>query len=151
MRNFKDPQVYALYLLELRDRSVGEISEKMKRKGFEEKEITQVISFLKEKNFLDDERFAKRFAVEKQKIYHWGQYRIKAELKKKHISDEMVADAFAEKSDESEFSAAHESAKSWRRKNPKCPKEKIYSRLGGFLSRRGFSYDIVKQVLEDNI
>lgn len=50
-----------------------------------------------------------------------------------------------------EMRTAREAADLWRRKNPKCPKEKIYSRLGGFLSSRGFSYDLVKEILNDFI
>lgn len=149
MRNFKDPLTYALYLIELRDRSVGEVKEKMQRKGFDKKMITEVISFLTDKNFLNDERFAERFFKEKQELQHWGEYRIKLELKKKYISEEIIKEIFDNKSDESELSAAREAANLWRRKNKNCPKEKIYSRLGGFLSRRGFSYDVVKEILEE--
>jgi len=147
MRNYKDPLTYALYLVELRDRSVGEIREKMQRKGFAKKEITKVIDFLIEKKFLNDKRFAERFVKEKQELQHWGQYRIKAELFRKYISNEIIESVLGDRSDNSELESAREAADLWRRKNPNCPKEKIYSRLGGFLSRRGFSYDVVKEIL----
>lgn len=151
MRNFKDPLIYALYLIELRDRSVGEVREKMQRKGFSEKEITEVISFLLEKNFLDDERFAERFVREKSELSYWGKHRINIELKKRHISNEIIDSIQNNRSDNFDLEAAEEAANLWRRKNRNCPKEKIYSRLGGFLSRRGFSYDIVKEILKEQI
>ena len=151
MRNFKDPLTYALYLLELRDRSVGEIREKMQRKKFSQKEIAEVISFLESKNFVNDHRFAERFVKEKQELQHWGQYRIKAELYKKHISEEIIDDLMVDKSDDSELESAREAADLWRRKNPNCPKEKTYQRLGSFLSRRGFSYDVVKEILDTEL
>lgn len=150
MRNFKDPLTYALYLVELRDRSAGEIRDKMQRKGFDKKKITEVIDFLSEKKFLDDKRFAERFVKEKQELQHWGQYRIKTELYKKHISNELIDEVMAGKSDDLELDSAHEAADLWRRKNPNCPKEKIYQRLGSFLSRRGFSYEVVKEILDNN-
>lgn len=149
MRNFKDPLTYALYLVELRDRSVGEIKEKMQRKKFSEVEIAKTISFLLSKKFLDDEKFVERFVKEKQELQHWGQYRIKTELYKKHISDEIINEIMTDKSDDSELESAREAADLWRRKNPNCPKEKIYQRLGSFLSRRGFPYDVVKEIIEE--
>lgn len=150
MRNYKNPRIYALYLLELRDRSVGEIQEKMRRKGFNQKEIVETISFLGSKNFLNDQHFAERFAVEKQKLQHWGQYRIKTELLKKHIPDEIIDQVMSQNSDDSELDSARKAADLWRRKNLNCPREKIYSRLGGFLSRQGFSYDVVKEIVAEN-
>ena len=151
MRNFKDPLTYALYLLELGDRSVGEIKDKMRRKKFSDKEIAKVVDFLLAKKFLDDKKFAERFVKEKQELQHWGEYRIKAELRKRHIPDDFIDLVISERSDNNykdEIAIAREAAESWRRKNPNCPKEKIYSRLGGFLSRRGFSYDVVKEILQ---
>lgn len=151
MRNFKDPLTYALYLLELRDRSVGQVREKMKHKGFAEKEIAETISFLESKKFLDDKRFAEHYVKEKRDLAHWGQYRIKMELKRKYINDEIIEQVLGNQTDQSELDAAREAADSWRRKNPNCSRDKIYQRLGSFLFRRGFSYDIVKEILEEVI
>lgn len=149
MRNYKDPLTYALYLVELRDRSVGEVREKMQRKKFDEKAITGVVDFLIEKNFLNDKRFAERFIKEKSELSHWGKHRINIELKKRHITNEIIDSVQNNRSENSELAAAREAADLWRRKNKNCPKEKVYSRLGGFLSRRGFSYDLVKEILND--
>jgi len=148
MRNFKNPLTYALYLLELRDRSVGEIKDKMKRKKFSDGEIEKTISFLLSKNFLDDKKFTTHFVKEKRDLQHWGSYRIKMELKKKHISDEIVDELMSNQTENSELETAREAGDVWQRKNPHCPSEKVYQRLGGFLSRQGFSYDIVKEILE---
>ena len=151
IRNFKDPLTYALYLLELRDRSRGEIEEKMRRKKFVADEIKKTIEFLEEKNFIDDKKFAQRFIKEKQELQHWGSYRIRIELRKKYIAADIIDELMSNQSDDSEIASAREAADLWRRKNPKCPKEKIYSRLGGFLSRRGFSYDVVKEIVGEII
>ena len=148
-RNFKNPLTYALYLLELRDRSVGEIKDKMRRKKFSNDEIVKTIDFLLLKNFLDDKKFADRFMKEKRDLQHWGSYRIKMELRKKHISDEIIDELFSNQSENLEIENAKEAADLWRRKNSNCPPEKIYQRLGSYLSRRGFSYDIVKDIIND--
>ena len=149
MKNFKNPLTYALYLLELRDRSVGEIKDKMERKKFSDDEIKKTIGFLLSKKFLDDEKFVTHFVKEKRELQHWGNYRIKMELKKKQVSDEIVDELILNQSENSELETAREAADKWQRKNPNCPKQKVYQRLGGFLSRQGFSYDIVKSVIED--
>lgn len=150
MRNFKNPLIYALYLLELRDRSIGEIKDKMERKKFSSNEIGKTIDFLLSKNFLDDEKFAVHFVKEKRDLQHWGSYRIKMELKKKQVADEIVDELISNQSENSELEIAREAAEKWRRKLPNCPPEKVYQRLGGYLSRQGFSYDIVKEILAEN-
>ena len=149
MRNFKDPLTYALYLLELRDRSVGEVRDKMERKKFSDDEIGKTIDFLLSKNFLDDKKFATHFVKEKRDLQHWGSYRIKMDLKKKQVSDEIVDELMSNQSENSELETAREAGDVWQRKNPNCPREKVYQRLGGFLSRQGFSYDVVKEILGD--
>lgn len=149
MRNFKDPLTYALYLLELRDRSVGEIKAKMERKKFSSDEIKKTIDFLLSKKFLDDRKFTARFIKEKRDLQHWGNYRIKMELRKKRVSDEIIDELILDQSENSELETAREAADLWRRKNSNCPAEKVYQRLGGYLSRQGFSYDLVKTVIED--
>ena len=149
MRNFKNPLTYALYLLELRDRSVGEVRDKMERKKFSDDEIGKTIDFLLSKNFLDDKKFATHFVKEKRDLQHWGSYRIKMDLKKKQVSDEIVDELMSNQSENSELETAREAGDVWQRKNPNCPREKVYQRLGGFLSRQGFSYDVVKEILGD--
>jgi regulatory protein len=72
------------------------------------------------------------------------------ELKKKQVSDEIIDELILNQSENLELETAREAADKWQRKNSNCPKEKIYSRLGGFLSRQGFSYDIVKEILAEN-
>ena len=79
------PRGYALYLLKLRDRSVGEIETKLKGKGFLESEISETTEFLVEHNFLNDERFARNFVKQKLLSRQQGTHLIRQKLREKQI------------------------------------------------------------------
>ncbi len=63
-------------------------------------EADSVIVHLINHNFLNEERFAKAFARGKHRIKHWGKSRIKAELRRRDISDVIIKAALAEIDDD---------------------------------------------------
>ncbi|WP_249684897.1 regulatory protein RecX [Flavobacterium sp. CYK-55] len=56
--------------------------------------------YLIENNFLNEERFAVTFASGKHRIKHWGKIRISSELKFRNISSRIINTALQEISDE---------------------------------------------------
>lgn len=143
------PLNYALYLLKLRDRTVGEIQGKMKQKGFEEVEISQTVEFLKSKKLLDDERFAANYIQNKQQFGSTGKYKIKFKLEQLKVDKEIINQKLSQIEPESEYDRALNLGKNWFIKKQSVPAEKRYERLGRFLIGRGFEINIVKDVLAD--
>jgi len=82
---FKDPKSYAIKLLSIRLRSEEELRIRLKRKGFEEKDIENTIKELKELNLLDDREFARVFYETKRKKL-WSDSLIASHLKRFGIS-----------------------------------------------------------------
>lgn len=60
------------------------------------KVVKSVMAYLKEQNYLNEERFAKNFARGKFNIKKWGKQRIVKELKAREISEYAIANALKE-------------------------------------------------------
>jgi len=54
---------------------------------------TQIIQKLQAEGFLDEERYCKALVNDRSRYNNWGVYKIKYELRKKHISDSMIQKA----------------------------------------------------------
>lgn len=139
---------YTLKLLSYRWRTEKEIKDKMNTQGYDEDIIYNTLSYLNEQNLINDERFAKTFAEEKIRLKKWGSYRIKHELYNKGISQEII-DNIIEEYCNDEFERALELGKKKINSYKNDDKSAIYRKLGGYLQRRGYSYDCVSRVLNE--
>lgn len=125
------------------ERSSFEVIEKLKRMGAEDGEILQVLNALIDAKFLDDERFAKTYAVGKLRIKHWGVNKIKQGLQLKRIDRELIAQAIAAMYDEENYIGILQQVaqRKWqelhKEKDPWMRKQKLFR----FLASRGFNYD----------
>jgi SOS response regulatory protein OraA/RecX len=81
---------YAVFLLSLKLRTVGEILKKMKNRGFSEAVIELVIEKLKAQKYLDDEKYVEVF-LENLKMYKsFGYYGIKKKFMEKNIPPVLI-------------------------------------------------------------
>ena len=125
------------------ERSSFEVIEKLKRMGAEDGEILQVLNALIDAKFLDDERFAKAYAVGKLRIKHWGVNKIKQGLQLKRIDRELIAQAIAAMYDEENYIGILQQVaqRKWqelhKENDPWMRKQKLFR----FLASRGFNYD----------
>jgi regulatory protein len=143
MKSNKDPKHAALRYLSYRDRTGFEVVKHLREKGFGEDEISDVLKYLAENRFIDDEEYCRRFTdsfVKKGR----GPLRIKHELEKKGVSFEMIQATLFERFGEGrEFDLALETA---RRLQNREVMEK--ARLARRLASSGFHADIIYRVLE---
>jgi regulatory protein len=142
---FRKALQYAFLLLRYRDRSEREIFERLTKKGFTEEEGRKAGSYLKEKGFINDARYAeslKRIAVEQK---HLGRRGIVHYLLLKGIPDEIVEGISG--NDEDYLDAAEKLVKKKMRQLKGLDDSIIRKRLWGVLSRKGFSSDIIKKAL----
>jgi regulatory protein len=136
----------ALRLLAGRPRSVREISDRLRRKGFEQVTIDRAIEKLEGWNYVDDAEFA-RYWVENRATHRpRGRRLLEQELRTKGVDREVVKDAIA-KVEVDEESAALELGRaklsSYRHDDPQIARRKMI----GFLQRRGYDYDVIKPVV----
>ena len=138
---------YAFLLLKFRVRTEKEIIDRLKKKKFEEEIIGRVVQFLKEKQFLDDEDFARAW-IESRINKPTGLRRLRDELRQKGVAPEIIngqLDRIKEHYSEQDIVAQAASAKLEKVKgvDPQKAKRRVYA----YLLRRGFSPDVVIEVI----
>lgn len=147
----EDARQKVLRLLNRRIYSEKEIRDKLKKKGYEDKTIQIVVQDLKEISLIDDYSFAKAFVSDRLRLNPKGSFKISYELKQKGINQTIINRVFdEEKVIEGDSDRAFEIARK-RLKMLKTIKDKktIKRRLYNFLLRRGFSYEVIKGVLDE--
>jgi regulatory protein len=138
---------YAFLLLKFRMRSEAEIFGRLEKKKYDRQAIAQVISFLKEKGFLNDEEFARAW-IESRIKKPLGLRRLRTELKLKGIDNDII-DRQIERIKE-EYSEEAVVGKLVRERSAKLrglDPQKAKRRIFSYLLRHGFSPDVVIDAL----
>ena len=115
----------------------------MKEKKFNNDSISRVIDFLTEYNLIDDKAYVKSYINDKSRINNWSKGKIRYKLKSKFIDDSLIDTYLDEISYDEEYEKAYDAG--LNKKESVNDKNKVYR----FLASRGFSYDIISDVLGD--
>lgn len=138
----------ALNFLSYRSRSEKEISDKLKKKGYSPENIEGVISDLKRVNLLNDYEFACGWIKDRLKNRPRGLALLRQELFKKGIEKEIIEKALDEfYPKEDEVKIASDLIKRRKKRYEGLDKKLARKRMSDFLLRRGFSYEVVKEIL----
>lgn len=138
------------HLLRFRPRSEQELRLRLGRKGFSEPAIDAIVQELARKDLLNDRKFAQYYATNRLLSRPSGLRAVRDELRRKGLASAVVEQAVAEASaGYDETVAARELAQrrlgQWRG----LPTAVVQRRLAGVLQRRGFSGEIVYQVVRE--
>lgn len=141
---------YTLSLLNRRIYSKYEILKKLKTKRFSENIIPNVVLWLENKEYINDELFATIWSQSRLKNKPVGRYRLNQELKIKGINQEIIQKVLDKTyNDIDELTLArdliNEKISSSKLKNISLNSEKIYN----FLLRRGFSREVSKNIYDE--
>lgn len=150
MEKIENYLALAYRYLGIRNRSIKEMRDYLKKRNAPGEIIEHVITSLQEKNFLDDTVFARSFVASRMRLKPKGKALLKIELRQKGIADDIIAAVFEEMREEipDELEQAKQViAKRMGLLSGKS-REEIYRKAGGLLSRRGYSWDIVKKAIE---
>jgi regulatory protein len=89
-----------------RERTVAELRTFLERKRVEPEAIDEAVAELRQSGFLDDARYAQRFAADKRELDRWGSERIARELHRRGIAPDLIEAAVADRSREAELQTA---------------------------------------------
>ncbi len=135
-------------LLKFRARSKQEIIDRLKKKKFSGSVIKNTVEYFQELNYINDNDFAASW-VSTKIAKPLGPRRIFFELKQKGVGEEIIEEAWDKASkDYSELSVALSLAEKRMRLNRGIDKNKAKQRIYGYLNRRGFSPDVIIEVLQ---
>jgi regulatory protein len=92
--------------LAARERTVAELRTFLERKRIEPSAIDAAVVELTDAGFLDDERYAQRYAEDKRTLELWGAGRIARDLQRRGVEPQLVEAACSTKSRSDELDSA---------------------------------------------
>ena len=130
------------------DRCQQEVKDKLYEKGASREEVEELLVWLIQEQFLDEERFARSFARGKFRMKNWGRKKIVYELKQHRISDYCIRKGLQE-IDEDEYRATIEQLT--ERKLPEIMREQNHwarkAKLQRYLNGKGYEAELVNEML----
>ena len=136
----------ALKILSKASQSEKKMREKLKD-DFEEDTIDDIVDFLKKYNFINDNELASKIVTTNVNLNKYGKNKIKQNLYNKGLEKSSIDEAISEIDQDVEFeNALYLAEKRYERVKKEDPK-KAYAKVANHLAYKGFSYDIIKSVL----
>lgn len=136
----------ALHYLAAVPRTVAQVRRRLTHAGIPETTIDEVIEELAAVGYLDDTRFTEQYVEGRLRAQPMGRVRLEADLRRRGVSSEEAEAALAGISEEDEVAAATALAER-HRDAPNLGDPAARRRLAGFLMRRGYSGDVIEQVM----
>jgi regulatory protein len=133
-----------LAALRRRERSRAELDEWLARRGFEAEDRALGLDRLEEVGELDDARFARRYAEDKRELSGWGPERIRESLLSRGIPLEEAESALDADSYDEQLDRA---AELLERKGGDLDSDVARGRALGFLTRRGYEYEVAYEAV----
>lgn len=135
----------ALRFIGYRPRTTAEIVSRLAEKGFAEIVIQETIERLRTNGLLDDATFARTWVENQSTFRPRGQRALAFELRRKGVTDEVIAQALEETPGEEEL--AYKAGTRQAHKLVNLERNDFRMKLSAFLARRGFSYGTIAPVV----
>ena len=163
MEEFDKYYLKAVTFLSYRPRSVKEVKDNLEKtlakKKFPEDILTEhrkyiplVIEKLLEQKFLNDTQFATWWIEQRSRNKPKSKMVLKMELKQKGIPSDIIEAVMAQEDIQTiadDYTQAKQLVQKKIYKYRELPRIEIYKKLGGFLGRRGFSWEIAKRSIDE--
>ena len=155
-RHTQNALTRAYFFLRFRSRTEKEMRDYLQKKaerfGWTSAVVDSAISCLKENNFINDGDFVKRFIEQRNISKPKSAYALQNELMRFGVEKQLISAYFQENPQEEDDLAFKALEKKWRSFRFMEKKDR-FQKAAYFLSRRGFSFEIIKnsiQRLENN-
>jgi regulatory protein len=137
----------ALHFLSFRPRSSAEVRQNLLKRGISEPLAEETVNRLKEAGLVNDEAFARAWVENRNTFRPSGISALRLELRRKGLSDEIVQSVMETQVNEENL--AFVAARKYARRLMGLERPEFRQKLGGFLTRRGFSYNVVAPVVSE--
>lgn len=142
----------AFNLLKFRQRSKAELRFRLARKEFDSAVVEQVIDEFCTKGYLNDEKFAREFAEDQLTRKSIGPLRLRSELTKKQVPKTIIENVLSDIYNKYDpYKLAEQAADKKLAKEKTGDYETVYRRVSNYLARRGFSWEIISDILEKKL
>lgn len=137
----------AINYLSFRPRSQEEVRRYLRKKETPPDIIEAVLERLQRLDYLNDRSFASFWVENRERFNPRGSQALRNELRMKGVEREIVDEMVDDEHDEALAMRAASRKATLLLQTPGMDYATFRNRLGGFLQRRGFSYDIVARVV----
>ena len=128
-----------------RDRTVAEMRRYLEGKRVDLAAIAAAIAQLRDQGYLDDARYAQRFAQDRRELDGWGSERIERRLLTAGVDPDLVESALAQRTSGDELAAA---VALLRRRFPTPPSDdRERTRALGVLLRKGYEGELAHEAI----
>jgi len=140
----------ALRLLSGRDYTVATLGRKLEQRGYPAEQVADALARLVAERFLDDRRYAERFINQCRECGRYVGYRLRQELKRRGVPAEVAAELLADplKNGEAVALARQLISRRYADFDPVTSDDRDRRRVIGFLQRRGFGGETIRQLLD---
>ncbi|MCE1227113.1 MAG: recombination regulator RecX [Geobacteraceae bacterium] len=148
-RQSSDCYLAALRLLTGQDYTCAALSRKLQMKRFSAEETQAAVGRLISEGYLQDQRYAERFVATARQNGRYVGYRLRQELRRRGVDAELVEQVLQDAPDDGDdlVRARELIERRYNGFNPQVADDRQRRRIAGFLQRRGYGSDMIRQLL----
>jgi regulatory protein len=137
----------ALHYLSYRPRSSAEVRQNLLKRNIPAAAVEATLNRLQAARLVDDQEFARAWVENRNTFRPRSKMALRAELRRKGLSDEVVEPVLEAEVDEQALAFA--AARKYAHRLSGLAWLEFRKKLGGFLARRGFSYTTLSPVVSE--
>lgn len=138
----------AARLCAAREYCASDVRAKLRTKGCETEEITEIISRLEREGYLNEARYARAFAADKFRFSGWGKVKIAYQLRLKAVSSAAISEALDAIPAEEYEAAARRFIATKLGRNESSESYAVRQKAARSALTRGYETDLVRRILE---
>lgn len=125
-----------------------EMTEKLRKWEIDDEAQARIMERLVKDRYVDDERFARAFVLDKIRYNKWGRRKVEQALYQKHIADDIRRRTLDDVSDEEYLKVLQPLLKQKRRSTKAASDYEMNQKLIRFALGRGYTFDIIRQCMD---
>lgn len=139
--------------LTIRNRSEKEIRDYLAKKKADPDIIDAIVAKLYEQKFLNDEAFARSWVRSRAMFRPRGKRMLQIELAQKGIAKDIIQQVLEEEQEDvpDELTQAKNLIGKRVARLKEQPRQEIYTKVGAFLARRGYGWDVIKKAIDETL
>lgn len=142
----KRAKLRAMHLLNAMSRTEEQLKVKLRQGHYTEDVIEQALSYVKSFGYVNDEAYARQFAECKKGVK--SKKEMSALLIGKGLDKKIIEQTLGDVYGEEDAKQAIQKLIAKKKFDPKTAEEKEKSKMYGYLTRKGFSYEDIRQVIQ---
>ena len=126
----------------------SEVREKLLIWGGTSEETDEIIAYLIEERYIDNQRYANSYAKDKFRFNHWGKYKISIMLRSKDIDSEIIEEALGHIDEEEYLEKLQQILRDKLRSLKYSSEYEKKGKLFKFAQSRGFESGAISKVID---